>query len=179
MAEADVNATNADVSRESDVDAKTPAVAVGGADRKGGRQSVAKRIGFVLFELPWFLYLLVIYAIVKLAVTDVRDTFFSIADYRLTWVECLYALAAFIGLAEIYKISEPGVRNTREALLIVITSVLYLAMFLLGAAQVRYLARLFNNSEFLIITIIALAAAVTAFVINPRTAQRSIYSGQE
>lgn len=178
MAEVDVDGDRVEAAGEADLDADAPAVAVGGADRKGKR-AAAKQMGYVLYELPWFVYLLLIYVIVKLAVTDVRDTFLEIAAYRLTWVECLYALGAFIGLAEIYKISEPGVRNTREALLIVITAVAYLCLFILGAAQVPYFIRLFNNSEFLVITAIALAAAITAFIINPRTAQRSIYSGQE
>ena len=179
MADVDVDGRTAEATSEADLDAKAPAVAVGGADRKGGKSQVARRVGRVLFELPWFVYLLAIYAIVKLSVSNVRDTFFSIATYQLTWVECLHALAAFIGLAEIYKISEPGVRNTREALLIVVVSVVYLCLFLLGAASVPVFTKLFNNSEFLVLTAIALAAAVTAFVINPRTAQRSIYSGQE
>lgn len=165
---------------DADTDPHAPAVAVSGTDRKnGGGRRVMKTVLYLAYEMPLFIFLLLVFCLIKLIVEDMRGTFMEVGAYAFTWVELFYALSAFIALGEIYKISEPGKRNTKEAILILGAAIVYLVLFLLAAAQVAVLEDLFNNSEFLVMTAIAWAGAIIALIINPRTAQRAIHGGGE
>jgi len=186
MADQNVSGEVEDASHHADTDTDTEhehdssaAVAVTGAG-DGGKGTLGKVLAkalYVAYETPAFLFLLGFFVIVKVSVDDMRAVLLSLDKYEITWVEMMYALAAFIALGEIYKISEPGARNTKEAILIAVTAVVYLLFFALGAAQVPVLSTLFSNSEFLIMTAIAMAGAIIALIINPRTAQRTLTGG--
>ena len=83
--------------------------------------------------------------------------------------------AAIVAMAEQMKVSDPGVNNISEVLLMGAIAVLQIVLFALAAAGVQQLA-MFNNTEFLLLTIINLAQTVVAFQINAATLMRTISS---
>ncbi len=134
------------------------------------------KIGGVFRYVPVFLYILVLYLIGKAAIGDARAPLFTIGAYQLSWVEVLYLVASIIALFEQMKVSHPGIDNTMEALLMLGMGVVQLLLFVLGAAHVKGFG-VFNNTEFLMLMIISLAAAVVAVLINARTLRRTIGVG--
>jgi hypothetical protein len=129
----------------------------------------------VLRYIPGFIFILVLFVIGHLVFADPRATVFDIGGYRLAWVEVLIAAAAIVAMAEQMKVSDPGVNNISEVLLMGAIAVLQIVLFALAAAGVQQLA-MFNNTEFLLLTIINLAQTVVAFQINAATLMRTISS---
>jgi hypothetical protein len=126
--------------------------------------------------VPVFLYILILYLVGKAAIHDPRAALFSIGAYQLSWVEVLYLGASIVALIEQLKVSHPGIDNTLEALLMLGFGVLQLILFILGAAGVKGCA-VFNNTEFLMLMVISVAAAVIAVLINARTLRRTMALG--
>jgi hypothetical protein len=83
--------------------------------------------------------------------------------------------AAIVAMAEQMKVSDPGVNNIYEVLLMGAIAVLQIVLFALAAAGVPRLA-MFNNTEFLLLTVINVAQTVVAFQINAATLMRTISS---
>jgi hypothetical protein len=79
-------------------------------------------------------------------------------------------------MAEQLRVSHPGVDNTIEAILMGAVAGVQVLLFALGAAGVTPLA-IFNNTEFLMLTLISMTQAVVAILINARTLRRSIGVG--
>jgi hypothetical protein len=129
----------------------------------------------VLRYIPGFIFILVLFVIGHLVFADPRATVFDIGGYRLAWVEVLIAAAAIVAMVEQMKVSDPGVNNISEVLLMGAVAVLQIVLFALAAAGVQQLA-MFNNTEFLLLTIINLAQTVVAFQINAATLMRTISS---
>lgn len=125
--------------------------------------------------VPYFLYIFLLYLIGKAAFSDPRVALWPGA-YQLSWVEVLYLAATIVALAEQMKVSHPGIDNTLEALIMVGMGVVQLLVFVLGAAHVKGFA-VFNNTEFMMLAAISLAAAVVAVLINARTLRRTIGVG--
>ena len=128
--------------------------------------------GFLRY-IPGFIYILVLFVIGQLVFADPRATLFDIAGYKLAWVEVLMVAAAIVAMAEQMKVSNPGVNNLTEVLLMGAIAVTQIVLFALAAAGVKPLA-MFNNTEFLLLTIINLAQTVVAFKINAATLVRTI-----
>jgi hypothetical protein len=126
--------------------------------------------------IPGFTYILAMFIVGQLVFPDPRATIFDIGGYRLAWVEVLIVAAAIIAMAEQIKVAEPGVNNITEVLLMGAVAVLQIVLFALAAAKVPGL-EMFNNTEFLLLTIINLAQTVVAFQINAATLMRTIASG--
>jgi hypothetical protein len=84
--------------------------------------------------------------------------------------------AAMMAMAEQLRVSHPGVDNTIEAILMGAVAGLQVLLFALGAAGVTHLA-IFNNTEFLMLTLISMTQAVVAILINARTLRRTIGVG--
>lgn len=126
--------------------------------------------------VPVFLYVLILYLLGKAAISDPRAALFTIGAYQLSWVEVLYLGASIVALLEQMKVSHPGIDNTLEALLMLGFGVLQLILFVLGAAQVKGFA-VFHNTEFLMLMVISVAAAVVAILINARTLRRTMALG--
>ena len=78
-----------------------------------------------------------------------------------------------MALAEQLKVSHPGIDNTIEAIMMAAIAAVQVLLFALGAAGVRALG-IFNNTEFLMLTLISMTQAVIAILINARTLRRSI-----
>ena len=127
----------------------------------------------VLRYIPGFTYILVMFVIGQLVFADPRATIFDYAGYRLAWVEVL--MVAIVAMAEQMKVSDPGVNNIYEVLLMGAIAVLQIVLFALAAAGVQRLA-IFNNTEFLLLTVINVAQTVVAFQINAATLMRTISS---
>lgn len=125
---------------------------------------------------PGFLYILVFFIIGKLVFADPRATLVQWGEYNLSWIEVLLVGAAMMAMAEQLRVSHPGVDNTIEAILMGAIASLQVLLFALGAAGVRPLA-IFNNTEFLMLTVISMTQAIVAILINARTLRRTIGVG--
>ncbi len=134
------------------------------------------KLGGWLRFVPVFLYMLVLYLLGKAAIGDPRAPLFTLGVYQLSWVEVLYLVASIAAILEQLKVSHPGIDNTMEALLMLAMGVVQLILFVLGAAGVKGFA-VFNNTEFLMLMVISLAAAVAAVLINARTLRRTMALG--
>jgi hypothetical protein len=125
---------------------------------------------------PGFLYILVLFIAGKFIFADPRATLVQWGEYHLSWVEVLMVGAAMMAMAEQLRVSHPGVDNTIEAILMGAIAGVQVLLFALGAAGVRPLA-IFNNTEFLMLTLISMTQAVVAILINARTLRRTIGLG--
>jgi hypothetical protein len=142
---------------------------VSGSDRARRR-----RRGFFGY-LPGFVYILILYVIGKFVFSDPRATLFDILGYRLAWVEVLLLAAAIVSMAEQLKVASPGINNTTEVLYIGAIAIIQLLLFTLAAAKVEVLS-IFDNTEFLLLTLINLAQTAVAYQINSATLMRTISS---
>jgi hypothetical protein len=125
---------------------------------------------------PGFLYILALFIAGKFIFADPRATLVQWGEYHLSWVEILMVGAAMMAMAEQLRVSHPGVDNTIEAILMGAVAGGQVLLFALGAAGVRPLA-IFNNTEFLMLTLISLTQAIVAILINARTLRRTIGVG--
>ncbi len=129
--------------------------------------------------MPLFAFMLLIYVVIELSVSNIRSVIFTIGTYSLTWVEIMYLLATITAMSELLRVSKPGIDNTKEALLMGGVWVIYLVLFLLGATRTEVFS-IFSNTEFLMLTIMSLAQVILAFMINARTLKRTIdYTGDD
>jgi hypothetical protein len=126
--------------------------------------------------VPGFVYILVLYIVGKLIFPDPRATLVQWGDYHLSWVEVLMVGAAMMAMAEQLRVSHPGIDNTIEAILMAAVAAGQVLLFALGAAGVRNLG-IFNNTEFLMLTLISMTQAIVAILINARTLRRTIGVG--
>lgn len=140
----------------------------------GGDKGRKKRgpLGYV----PGFVYILILYVVGKLIFADPRATLIDFLGYKIAWVEVLLLAAAITAMAEQIKVAMPGINNTNEVLLMGVIAILQVVLFALGAAKVPALA-MFNNTEFLLLTMINLAQTAVAYQINASTLVRTISAG--
>jgi len=122
------------------------------------------------------LYILLLFIAGRFIFADPRATLVQWGEYHLSWVEILMVGAAMMAMAEQLRVSHPGVDNTIEAILMGAIAGVQVLLFALGAAGVRPLA-IFNNTEFLMLTLISVTQAIVATMINARTLRRTIGVG--
>jgi hypothetical protein len=122
---------------------------------------------------PGFLYILALFIAGRFVFADPRVVLIQWGEYHLSWVEVLMVGAAMMAMAEQLRVSTPGVDNTIEALLMGAIAGVQVLLFALGVAGVKPLA-MFNNTEFLMLTLISLTQAIVAVLINARTLRRTI-----
>ena len=127
----------------------------------------------VLRYIPGFTYIFILFVVGQLVFADPRATIFEFGGYRLAWVEVLMVAAAIMAMIEQIKIAQPGVNNITEVLLMGVIAIVQIVLFALAVAKVPGLA-IFNNMEFLLLTIINVAQTVVAFQINAATLMRTI-----
>jgi hypothetical protein len=125
---------------------------------------------------PGFLYILALFIAGRFVFADPRATLIQWGEYHLSWVEILMVGAAMMAMAEQLRVSTPGVDNTIEALLMGAIAGAQVVLFALATAGVKPLA-IFNNTEFLMLTLISLTQAIVAVLINARTLRRTIGVG--
>ena len=123
--------------------------------------------------VPGFVYILVLFIAGKLIFPDPRATLIEWGQYHLSWVEVLMVGAAMMAMAEQLRVSHPGIDNTIEAILMAAMASAQVLLFALGAAGVSQLS-IFNNTEFLMLTLISMTQAVVAILINARTLRRTL-----
>lgn len=126
--------------------------------------------------VPSFFFILVLYVIGVFAFADPRAALLHWGAYELSWVEVLLIIAAMIGMSEQMKVSHPGMDNTMEAIVMAAFAGLQVLLLALGAFAVPAFA-IFNRTEFLMLTVISMTAAVIALLINARTLRRTIGVG--
>ena len=145
------------------------AAVVSDADRERHRKS--HLIGLI----PGFVYILALYIFGQLFFSDPRAIVFDFGGYRLAWVEVLLVAAAIMAMAEQIKVATPGVNNTTEVLFMGAIAITQVVLFALAAAKVQSLT-IFDNTEFLLLTIINMAQTAVAYQINAATLMRTISS---
>jgi hypothetical protein len=126
--------------------------------------------------VPGFVYILIFYVAGKYIFPDPRATLVQWGEYHLSWVEVLMVGAAMMAMAEQLRVSHPGIDNTIEAIFMAAIAGLQVLFFALGAAGVKNLG-IFNNTEFLMLTLISMTQAIVAILINARTLRRTIGVG--
>jgi hypothetical protein len=141
------------------------------SERAHGRRPRGRVFGLV----PGFIYILILYIIGQFVFPDPRASLFDIWGYRLSWAEVLLFAAAIVAMTEEIKVAKPGINNTTEVLLMGATAVIQILLFALGAAKVTTLG-IFDNTEFLLLTLINLAQTAVAYQINAATLMRTISS---
>ena len=141
------------------------------SDRAHRRRAGRGGLGLV----PGFLYVLILYIVGRFIIPDARATLFDIWGYQLSWVEVLLFTAAIVAMAEQIKVAKSGVNNATEVLLMGAIAVIQVLLFALAAAKVLVLG-IFNNTEFLLLTLINLAQTAVAYQINAATLMRMISS---
>ena len=127
----------------------------------------------VLRYIPGFTYIFILFVVGQWVFADPRATVFEFGSYRLAWVEVLMVAAAIMAMIEQIKIAQPGVNNITEVLLMGLIAIVQIVLFALAAAKVPGL-QIFNNMEFLLLTIINVAQTMVAFQINAATLMRTI-----
>jgi len=132
-----------------------------------------RRPHHMLLRVPLLVIALVLYVCIELWVPNVRDPIFNVGDYTLTWVELIYLVAFFLAMFELLRVSQPGIDNTVEALLMLGVSGIILVLFVLGVAGLPA-CRIFNRMEFLMLLLISAAQVILAFLINARTLKRTV-----
>jgi hypothetical protein len=137
---------------------------------------VGTRRGGPFRYIPGFLYILALFIAGKFIFPDPRAVLIQWGEYHLSWVEVLMVGAAMMAMAEQLRVSTPGVDNTIDALLMGAMAGVQVLLFALAAAGVAPLA-MFNNTEFLMLTLISLTQAIVAVLINARTLRRTIGVG--
>jgi hypothetical protein len=123
--------------------------------------------------IPGFVYILALFIFGQFFFLDPRVVLFDIGGYRLVWVEVLLVAAAIMAMAEQIKVASPGVNNTTEVLFMGAIAIIQVVLFALAAAKVQALA-IFDNTEFLLLTIINMAQTAVAYQINSSTLMRTI-----
>jgi hypothetical protein len=132
-----------------------------------------RRLHHTLLRVPLLVIVLALYACIELWVPNVHEPIFNVGDYTLTWVELIYLVAFFLAMFELLRVSEPGIDNTVEALLMLGVSGIILVLFVLGVAGLPAF-RIFNRMEFLMLLLISAAQVILAFLINARTLKRTV-----
>jgi hypothetical protein len=123
--------------------------------------------------IPGFVYIFGLFIFGQLFFADPRATLVDIGGYRISWVEILLVTAAVMAMAEQIKVANPGVNNTTEVLLMGAIAIIQVVLFALAAAKVQALA-IFDNTEFLLLTVINMAQTAVAYQINTATLMRTI-----
>jgi hypothetical protein len=147
------------------------AAVIGDADRVQHRKPRGGLFGY----LPGFVYILILYILGKFTFADPRAVLFTVLGYQIAWVEVLLLAAAIMAMAEQIKVAKPGVNNTIEVMFMGGIAIVQIVLFALAAAKVPSLA-IFNNTEFLLLTLINLAQTAVAYQINSATLMRTISS---
>jgi hypothetical protein len=151
-------------------DGHMEAAVVSDADR--GRHH---RKGRFLGLIPGFVYILLLFILGQMFFSDPRAILVHVGRYQLAWVEVLLVAAAIMAMAEQIKVAIPGVNNTTEVLLMGLIAIIQVVLFSLAAAKVHGL-EMFDNTEFLLLTIINVAQTAVAYQINAATLMRTISS---
>jgi hypothetical protein len=127
--------------------------------------------------IPGFAYVLALYIAGAFLFPDHRAALVEWGGYTASWTEALLVVAALVGLTEQLRVSRPGIDNTVEAIMMAAVAGIYALLFALAAAGGIPALSMFKTAEFLLLTVLALAQAVIAILINARSLRRSIDIG--
>ena len=123
--------------------------------------------------IPGFAYVLALYVAGTFLFPDHRATLVEWRGYTISWTEALLVVAALVAMVDLLRVSQPGIDNTVEAIMMAAIAGIQALLFALAAAGVPALG-MFNTAEFLLLTLVGLTQAVVAILINARSLRRSI-----
>ncbi|MFZ1102934.1 MAG: hypothetical protein WAN86_08875 [Hyphomicrobiaceae bacterium] len=123
--------------------------------------------------IPGFAYVLALYVAGTFLFPDHRATLVEWRGYTISWTEALLVVAALVAMVDLLRVSQPGIDNTVEAIMMAAMAGIQALLFALAAAGVPSLG-VFNTAELLLLTLVALTQAVVAILINARSLRRSI-----
>ena len=129
--------------------------------------------------IPGFAYVLAAYIAGMLLLPEAKATLAEGGGYSLSWSEALLVLAALVALVDQLRVSKAGIDNTVEAIMMAAIAGVMVLLFALAATGSIPALGVFNNALFLLLTLIALTAAVVAILINARSLRRSIDIGED
>ncbi len=124
----------------------------------------------VFHWMPSFVYVFLLFLGIELLAGDVRGVI-SIGPYAVSPVEILYSFAFLTSTFELLKVSTPAVDSVNEAIVMALFAGLMVVFLVLGLTTSLHI---FRNTEFLVITFMALIQSGFAFKLNSRTLKRSI-----
>lgn len=148
------------------MESRSAAARIGASEDNGGSKET-EPTGFFQ-RMPTFVYLLALYILIELLSSNVRAVVFAIGSYAFSFVEIFYIVAIVLAMIELLRVSHPGKDNIGAALLMLAAGVVYLVLFVLGAAGVWGFG-VFSNFEFLMLTFISAIQVVMGFLLNSRT----------
>jgi hypothetical protein len=123
--------------------------------------------------IPGFAYVLALYVAGTFLFPDHRATLVEWRGYTVSWTEALLVVAALVALVDLLRVSQPGIDNTVEAIMMAAVAGIQVLLFALAAAGVLPLG-MFNTAEFLLLTLVGMTQAVVAILVNARSLRRSI-----
>jgi hypothetical protein len=127
--------------------------------------------------IPGFAYVLALYIAGTFLFPDHRASLLEWGGFTVSWAELLLVIAALVALVEQLRVSKPGIDNTVEAIMMAAMAGIQVLLFALAAAGGIPSLGMFKTAEFLLLTVIALAQAVLAILINARSLRRTIDVG--
>jgi hypothetical protein len=130
----------------------------------------------VLSYIPGFFYVLALYIASAYVIADPNAVQFSIGPYHVTWNHVIFLIAFIVVMAEIFRVSKPGVDNSGEVY--AMTAFAALQLFFIALA-VAYPDALFfmRSTENLILMVMNAIQAFVALRINARSLVRTIAGG--
>lgn len=130
----------------------------------------------VLSYIPGMFYVLLLYVASSYAIADPNAVQLSAGPYHVTWNHAIFLIAFAVVMAEIFRVSKPGVDNSGEVYAMLVFATIQL--FVIGLA-VAYPDELFfmRSTENLILMIMNALQGFVALRINARSLVRTIAGG--
>ena len=128
-----------------------------------------------LSVIPGFAYLLALFVIGALMLSDPRATLIEVGPFKLSWVEIILLLSAIVESAEILKVSEPGVDNTGDVIAMGVVAVIQFGLIIASLYDQKFV--MFKTTESLMMLVINSVQTYVAFRINSRSLVRTIAGG--
>ena len=86
--------------------------------------------------IPGFAYVLALYVAGTFLFPDHRATLVEWRGYTISWTEALLVVAALVAMVDLLRVSQPGIDNTVEAIMMAAIAGIQALLFALAAAGV-------------------------------------------
>ena len=129
----------------------------------------------VLSLVPGFAYVLLMFIAGAYLIKDPRAEFLTLGPFKFSWIEALLTIAAVLSCFEILKVSQPGIDNSGEVLLIGGVAVIQLVLIALSFYEPRL--HIFKSTESISLALINIVQATVAYHVNSRSLIRTFSTG--
>lgn len=154
-------------------DTPVTAAIVNNSAHQKGKGLVRKLCHCAYIYIPSSVYILFVFIVLKVSVSDVRGAFLGLGGYYLSWVEFLNLIMFTSVLFEVLRVSKADIKNTWDALRILASGVVYLVLFMIGVFGTPGFS-IFANTEFVMLMYMLATEIVAALLINARLLKRTI-----